>query len=1329
MNKKEFIEDLCKKRSDYKDPDQAETAANLLDTVSSDIYSESERFVFELIQNADDSAIATSNEVRFDFFQDHLVVSHTGKPFDESDISSLTKAGSSTKQNDLNKTGYKGIGFKSVFGKSSNVAIFSDGYQFRFDKTAFKEKLPWQIIPIWTDVSELTKEVQNIITTTNASVSTVLNITKVDALLKDLLALLSNGQILLFLRRISKISVTHNGKQILTIEKRILNQEPSFNHVSLIKDGKAHSTWLVKVFENIPISEATKTALQQDDKTPPKLKGAVQTEIAFAAKIEEGKIKSLTPDESLVFTYLPTKFGGFKFPFLVNGSFLTTAGREDLHEDRAWNQWLMTLVAEKIIEWLILFSGSKHEFQILSLVPDKFNQDSNALKREFDKALNKVVTEKAFIPSIGKTLKKPSELIIDRTGLSELSFITPDTVIEFINKKDSSKFMKDAFIHPQIRRLDKLRQFNVKTFDAENLDTFFQSPIFLSKHEPKDNFALIDYFFQMCNKEDTKHWADRLKETSFIYAETNILRSPQAVCFPSIAYKNDMGAGVTVIHPEVYQKIETNSKVKRWLETMGVKEPSDTAYLENEIIGNIDTCITEENYLKITTYLFNQHKKGVLTELHYSQLQTMKLFTTTRELAPANLCFLSDAYEPSMKLEKVNSVCKYISEAYKQAGDLVSEWKTFFLKIGSNENIELHQVRYSKVDAREHYKMFIDFFDRNPIQRYRANNGKLWDNPIETYTLTTYSLFEFATKYDFAKVFWEKATESPFNRTENDRGKAWLQNKHELDENFFEWCLNNAEIFPSTQRKCARASELFINDKEIIDIAGSDLSVFDHPKPLTDSWKKMIPFKEKLELEDYLTVLEKIAEENEDGKAAVRSDIRRIGLIYNKLASLLPNFSEDKKEAIKNWAKRHKLYSGNGKFEPANELKWITIEGFSTVSEKLKTIQLPDNCDKNSADFIELIYLFQVQTINEFTPQFEEDKIETSLKAKLQEILPFYVAIIEKKKMESRNKEFNRIYAILNVTTFYTASDIRLSFINEGEVVPGPSLTVYKGDYTFHFKGKWKSERTLLSLIEGLSNMLDVKGLDSELRFLLLESDNQEIREWLIEKGIDLASIHPGRAFVAQARMSDETPADHAVEIGTPQPGEAVQVESTPVTTAEEVTAAEEEKEPEVFAPKTQVEDVDVTRVPFTTKTYTSSPTITERTYAPVQNQKVREDIGLWSEKLVNKKLLENTELYSKVTWVNEHGESGKPYDFHLVLANGREKYADVKGTPSATKNVINLSTAEWLFMLEKGENYSIFRVYNAGEDHNDARIVEIENPSSLLQQGKILPNPITLQI
>ena len=68
MSKKGFIEELYKKRSTFSDPDQAEMLANLLDTVSSDIYSESQRFIFELIQNADDAGLKDSNEIHFDFY-------------------------------------------------------------------------------------------------------------------------------------------------------------------------------------------------------------------------------------------------------------------------------------------------------------------------------------------------------------------------------------------------------------------------------------------------------------------------------------------------------------------------------------------------------------------------------------------------------------------------------------------------------------------------------------------------------------------------------------------------------------------------------------------------------------------------------------------------------------------------------------------------------------------------------------------------------------------------------------------------------------------------------------------------------------------------------------------------------------------------------------------------------------------------------------------------------------------------------------------------------------------------------------------------------------
>jgi hypothetical protein len=236
MDKRTFIQDLCKENSTFSSQRQAEMVANLLDTVSSDIYSESQRFVFELIQNADDAAKNINNEIHFDFLPTCLIVSHNGKPFGEKDIISLTGAGTSTKRADPTKTGYKGIGFKSVFGKSERVTIFSDGYQFRFDKSIHLSKVPWQIIPIWTELNELNNEIQNCISKNGYTVSTIIEVESPDTLIKDLNELLNNGQILLFLRRVSKISVSNNGSTISIIEKKVINQDSSFNEITLFKD-------------------------------------------------------------------------------------------------------------------------------------------------------------------------------------------------------------------------------------------------------------------------------------------------------------------------------------------------------------------------------------------------------------------------------------------------------------------------------------------------------------------------------------------------------------------------------------------------------------------------------------------------------------------------------------------------------------------------------------------------------------------------------------------------------------------------------------------------------------------------------------------------------------------------------------------------------------------------------------------------------------------------------------------------------------------------------------------------------------------------------------
>lgn len=1311
MSKQNFIEILNRKRSIYNDPDQAEMIASLLDTVSSDIYSESQRFVFELIQNADDAAKDTNNAVHFDFLPNCLIVSHNGKPFDENDIISLTGAGASTKRADPTKTGYKGIGFKSVFGKSERVTILSDGYQFRFDKSVHKTKLPWQIIPIWTEPKDLSKEIQDTILKSKFAVSTVIEVRNVDSLLNDLNELLSNGQILLFLRRISKISVSQNGKSITSIEKKIFSQDVAFNEVTLSKDGKEISSWLTKTFEKIPISAETKEALQQDDKMPEKLKEAEFTEISFAAKIEEGKLKQLKKEESLIFTYLPTKCNKFDFPFLVNGSFLTTAAREDLHEDRVWNQWLFNLVAEKIVDWLQILASSKFKFHILHLLPQKFGNSLNELKISFDNSLDKSGKEKAFVPSKALKLKKPSELIVDKTGLSELDFISSETLIDFINQQGKTKFGKDAFVHSKMQRVERLKFFGAFFFEPENLEGFFLSDVFKSNHDTSENFKLINYFHQIDKSDETKLWHEKLKAIPFIYGKGKILRAPSQICFPyKSANVSDDNKKPTVIHPDVITSIDSNPEIKDWLRILGVSEFSDIAYLEVEIIPQLDTIIEKRNYKELTRYIFELHKKNELTQEHYQSLSGLKLLCKDNSFHNAGDCFLSDFYIPALRLEKLYHDCNYVDVSYKEVYDETTEWKLFFIKIGVSETISIRRLE------RLNSQQLISSFqcDRSFFSEYSSAAG--YNYSFFAYSLTKISFIEKAVDYKFSKLFWEALLSSNVEmeqlkqETRGFWGLGGMSGSTQGDRlpSYTEWLLGKIPLIPTTTKKCLLPENVFLNTKEIQKIAGNYLPVFDNDENLSDNWKSILHFKEHLELSDYLTILELISQKTEEDEILRKNNQKRIGDIYNKIAFLLKDFSDDKKEAIKDWAVNNKLLSSNGKFENASELKWIKIKGFTTASEKLKVIQLPENCNINSTAFEELISLFQVQIIDKFVPTFKKERKDFELKKKLQNILPYFVSVIERKQYTDFSKEFERLFSIVTKSEFFTATEIKLSFKHQGEIIEGASLNVFHEDNNLYFKGRWRSPITMFSLIPELSSLLELTGLNDELR-LLLELDEAEIIEWLSGLGYDISIIKSKPEYqTAKRPIKIETPAKvittvatEVVEVAEPET-DYEQEELTEITSSDSF-------EPEVTA------DIDIANLKPKRRKLASTNSVEQLQYQEITDDEVRVAIGRWSEKFVFNNL--DKWGFTEIIWENEIEESGKPYDFKAI-EKGKEKFIEVKGTPSSKKDLVYLSSSEWNLMTQQNDNYILIRVYNAGK--SNVSPVIIENPSQQIEQGSI---------
>lgn len=1323
MTNKDFIDRLFEETSVYNNISQAKMAAALLNTVASDIYSESERFIFELVQNADDAALAVDNEVVFDFLPEHLIVSHNGKPFSAEDVKSLTSAGESTKTNDSTKTGYKGIGFKSVFGMSKKVIIFSGGFQFRFDKNAHEGTLPWQIIPIWTDTDKLSPLLQNSLAQNKHNVSTILEIENENTLEADLKKLIFGGQILLFLRKVSKITIANEGKAYYTIQKEPIKSSSAYNEVVIKEDNNIVSRWIVKTFENIDVPKEVRDQCANDEKIPDKLKEAMLTEISFAAKIDKGNILPLKYDESLIFTYLPTKVADFRFPFLVNGSFMTNASRESINGDVYWNKWLFGLIAEKTFEWLSQLSLTGFKYQVLHLLPFKFNASNNELRKSFNNNYEKNYRQAKIIVTNKEGIKTPEEVIHDVTGLSLQPFIELKSITDFIHQQKGIEYGTDCFVHHKLEVPNRLKELGIAVLELENLELFFISECFTSRHEINKNYELISYLKQMSDNDSTGEWFDTLRELPFIYSESEILSNPSfGICFPSdLGNTTELGE-IPVIHPEVFTKITNDAKLQGWLKKLGVKEPTEIAYVTNVIIPNLGTegFVNEQNYLQITFHLFKLYWEKLLDEVLLESLRELPLLVKGENISfiEAQSTYLSNRYRPTLPLEELIYDLNFVSENYLSNNRQYNEWSIFFKAIKVKDQIEIETI-----DNNNNLSTLEVLTDSEWVNSSKlvAENipgafGIGQHNVIELIKIPSF-LNLITTNLAYSKVFWKNLLElhshtfTELNAKARFKyGKGWGRNSFSVYvENYFPWFIKNKACLPTTLGTMEESRNVFTSNKEIKEIAGNYFPVLDYDDNITQYWQNLLNLKTRLDIPDYLKILDMMVEKYTEDDGA-RPSLTKIGLIYNKLASLLPDLPRDVQAEMSGWGKVAKLYSANGSFENVSLLRYITIDGFSTEAENFKVIYIPSNVKENK-NFRNLLSVFGVQTVDKFEPVLKGSSLDFSLKQKLENILPAFIAVIEKKRPDEYSGIYDRIFKTLDRTEFTTAEEIILSFHFEGELVPGPSITVYRDESSFYFRGKWSKGLTMLNLVKELSSHISVQGFNEELGFLLRE-DQSEIVEWLEEMNVSPDALPARREFAKQKKID--------LQFNKDNQGLTTDFEDVVTPTFE----VHKEEEPEhniedtPFVPSRTAGSYHVADIQFKKKTFDNIKTEIPKIYKEVESDEVRTDIGYWSEEFVYKYLL-GIGKYDNIQWVNQDQESGKPYDISY-LSEGAQKYIDVKGTPSKGKDLIYISKGEWDFMLKQGENYSIMRVYDAGGEKPN--IVEFENPKQSLLSGEIYP-------
>ena len=114
---------------------------NISLSLATNLYKSKARFVFELIQNAEDNnynhaATARSDPyIQFSIYPDKIVVENNEDGFSIANVEAISKIAVSTKMRTDSQyyIGEKGIGFKSVFMVASKVYIHSGPFSFFFE--------------------------------------------------------------------------------------------------------------------------------------------------------------------------------------------------------------------------------------------------------------------------------------------------------------------------------------------------------------------------------------------------------------------------------------------------------------------------------------------------------------------------------------------------------------------------------------------------------------------------------------------------------------------------------------------------------------------------------------------------------------------------------------------------------------------------------------------------------------------------------------------------------------------------------------------------------------------------------------------------------------------------------------------------------------------------------------------------------------------------------------------------------------------------------------------------------------------------------------------
>ena len=1121
----EFIKKLQHKRTNYNEADQVRMQANSLIQLSQGIYTEAERFIYELLQNAVDAFSDTeqdSLQILIRAEQGYVSFMHNGKSFSEDDVEGISGVGMGNKGGDSKKVGYKGIGFKSVFMPGVNqVIVISDPFCFEFNKskahslmpsfageTLTEEEVPWQVIPI--DAPQYRDRIAD-----GYTVATVVHTPEAKQIAGRIERLFSNIQFLLFLRS-NNVSIVFecDGEQVFRVGKKLKSEiNSTTQEVELIRNDSVDSTWLINTRE-VSVPQPVTEALRNDFNTPNKLKGAKTVEISFAVQVDEDKVVPV--DDSVVFTFLPTSYRNLEQPFLVNSNFITDAGRQQLHQESAWNKLIFGNIPRLYLEFVGGFAKKYSNYA--EVLPNRYPANDtlvNIYRMELEKALETT----CFIPNKdGDKYLRINEVLFENTGIIDV--IGSQRFFSFINQNNPVSFSRQNIVATNEGILRYARD-KVLLFDSDQLLRFLSSEETLRGIDLVTDISLIRYLRgyteeQFGSNPRGDFW-DNLRTLPFILDTNNTICRPTELFFPTdFREQNSEANKVTIINQGIYDAFKDEEGFKDWLVLLGIQELANTSFVDYML--EHQDYVTKENAISIGRFLLKACKQDGLwgKEDYVKKIKDLRFLSKGGVLRPLTNLYLSDKYGPE---DAVENLCKedneFISNYYPDRWDSIDDWAFFFKKCGIRYKIGISETilrsrqsnPYFLIQAAQSYKeynhgYYYNYFGRiNPLEniRFRVSYFTFVNYESPDYELDKFILSRVLsqTKDNWSTVdriigdihYW---TEYRNVKPVEKKLFSFVPDQYRYRfDSYLQYIVSNEQKYPTTMGTSEKAEKVFLNTTGIKELCGKYLPVLDLDAQVHGTWLSIIPFKRYLSIGDLLDILDGVSKDDEAEKDEKKE---RVSRVYKEILDRDWHQSQE----ISEWVQTHKIMAQSGEFLPASELTYITVDGFKQNNNKVYCERMgQDNREK----LLQLLKSFGVKVITreDIRLKIENKEEDSQWKDELLKISPYF-AVMRTKGTDFADK-VKEIEERISKAHFYRCEAINLTYGEQDDVI---SKSFYTENENFYCqKGLSRSVRTGLA-ISPLCGYLGLKGdSESDLLFVMMIGDHSSRVEYLSAAGYD----------------------------------------------------------------------------------------------------------------------------------------------------------------------------------------------------------------------------------